>query len=169
MAFDIRTATPAEVKAEAERRAALRSKGLPLAPVRPPDRVASAQVTAHVAPPVPSGSLTTVFVGVHDPYARMNKTERAYALHLERLKANGLIRRWYFEAIRFVLAPGTTYTPDFAVIGADGELYFVEVKGFWREDAKVKIKVAAGLFPFRFKAVQKKKSEFIEQDFTVAI
>ena len=29
-----------------------------------------------------------------------------------------------------------------------------EVKGFWRDDARAKIKIAADLYPFRFIAVQ---------------
>ena len=36
-------------------------------------------------------------------------------------------------------------------------LEFHEVKGFWRDDARVKIKVAAEHFPFKFVAVRKKK------------
>jgi hypothetical protein len=46
------------------------------------------------------------------------------------------------------------YTPDFMVIAEDDVVEFHEVKGgFWRDDAKVKIRVAAELYPmFRFKS-----------------
>lgn len=62
---------------------------------------------------------------------------------------------WYeFEAMKFRLADNTFYTPDFAVMLASGELEMHEVKGFWEDDARVKIKVAARLFPIRFVAVK---------------
>lgn len=37
-------------------------------------------------------------------------------------------------------------------MAADGVLELHEVKGFWSDDARVKIKVAADRFPFRFRA-----------------
>ena len=62
---------------------------------------------------------------------------------------------WYsFEGITLRLADRTTYTPDFVVMLANGELEMHEVKGFWTDDAKVKVKVAAEKFPFRFIAVR---------------
>jgi hypothetical protein len=39
------------------------------------------------------------------------------------------------------------------VLRGDGSLEVHEVKGFWEDDARVKVKVAASLFPFRFIAV----------------
>ena len=39
---------------------------------------------------------------------------------------------------------------------SNGQLEAHEVKGFWEDDAKVKIKVAAELYPFSFVAVTKK-------------
>ena len=38
---------------------------------------------------------------------------------------------------------------------ADGVIEMHEVKGYWTEDARAKIKVAANKFPFRFVAVYK--------------
>ena len=85
----------------------------------------------------------------------MNTTERAYADRLELLRRAGEIRCWRFEPVKFRLAKGTYYTPDFEVITDGGELEYHEVKGFWRDDARVKIKVAARLFDDRrFVAVQ---------------
>ncbi len=88
---------------------------------------------------------------------RMNKTEAAYAGELELRRLAGEVAWFAFEAIKLRLAVKTFYTPDFLVVLADGEVQFHEVKGFWREDARVKIKVAAELFPFAFIAICKTK------------
>jgi len=85
----------------------------------------------------------------------MNKTEAEYAQRLEYGKHTGAILWYKFEAITLKLADDTRYTPDFAVLIAGGEFQLHEVKGFWQDDAKVKIKVAASMFPFRFIAVRK--------------
>ena len=89
-----------------------------------------------------------------------NKTEQAYEEHLERQRALGNILWYRFEGIKLRLADNTFYTPDFAVLGGDGYMECHEVKGFWTDDAKVKIKVAADQYPFRFiafKAIAKSK------------
>ena len=88
---------------------------------------------------------------------KMNKTEARYAEHLERLKLAGEILWYQYEAVTLKLADDTRYTPDFMVLLANGEIEAHEVKGFWRDDARVKIKVAARLFPFRFVAVSMPK------------
>lgn len=90
---------------------------------------------------------------------KMNKTEIAYSQHLEALKSCGEIVWWKFEAIKLRLADNTFYTVDFFVMKASGELEAHEVKGYWMDDARVKIKVAAGLYPFRFIAIQKKSNK----------
>ncbi len=84
----------------------------------------------------------------------MNKSEARYAEHLEaKLRAGEVL--WYkFEGIKFRLADNTFYTPDFAVMAADGRMEAHEVKGFWQDDARVKIKIVAELYPFRFLAVK---------------
>lgn len=84
----------------------------------------------------------------------MNKTEARYSQELELKKRAGLIMHYVFEGITFKLAPDTRYTPDFLVVYLDRfELH--EVKGFFRDDAKVKLKVAASKFPwFVFKLVK---------------
>lgn len=84
----------------------------------------------------------------------MNGTERKYAQHLELLRHANAIAWWKFECLKFRLADNTYYTPDFAVMKTSGEMEMHEVKGFWRDDARVKIKVAADIFPFRFIAVK---------------
>lgn len=83
----------------------------------------------------------------------MNKLEQRYAGHLEQRRLAGEVLWWAYEAVTFRLAKDTRYTPDFVLLLADGLVEFRETKGYWRDDAKVKIKVAAALFPFRFVAV----------------
>jgi len=84
----------------------------------------------------------------------MNKTEKAYGDHLQALQNAGEITWHKFEAVKLRLADNTFYTSDFAVLGKDHVLELHEVKGFWQDDARVKIKVAASLYPFRFIAVK---------------
>ena len=82
----------------------------------------------------------------------MNKAEGAYAAYLELLKAAGEVLWYRFEGLKLRLADNTFYTPDFAVLAADGVLECHEVKGFWMDDARAKIKIAAEMYPFRFRA-----------------
>ena len=84
----------------------------------------------------------------------MNKTETAYDSHLAALQHAGQIKWRKFEGLKLRLADNTFYTPDFAVMAADGVIECHEVKGFWQDDARAKIKVAADLYPFRFIAVK---------------
>lgn len=99
----------------------------------------------------------------------MNSTERAYAAHLELQKAAGLIAWYRFEGVKLRLADNTFYTPDFAVMLTNDEIQMHEVKGFWTDDARVKIKVAAEMYPFRFYAIkaQSKKNGggWVSEDF----
>ncbi len=86
----------------------------------------------------------------------MNKTEAEYAGMLEARKSGGEILWWAYEAVTLKLADNTRYTPDFLVMLADGTLEIHETKGgFIREDGWLKLKVAAGMFPFRFFLCQK--------------
>lgn len=78
------------------------------------------------------------------PKTKLNRDEQRYADTLNQRKQSGDITNWMYEPIKFVLAPRTTYTPDFLIITRDG-IEFVEVKGFLRDDAAVKFKVAAKL------------------------
>lgn len=84
---------------------------------------------------------------------QMNKTEAAYAQRLELLKGAGQVLWWKFEALKLRLADNTFYTPDFAVMVKDGVMECHETKGFWRDDARAKIKIAADMYPFRFFAL----------------
>jgi hypothetical protein len=95
----------------------------------------------------------------------MNKTEQLYAQKLELRKRAGEILDYKFEAVKLKLADKTYYTPDFLVVFPD-HFEFHEVKGFWRDDARVKIKVANQLFPFvKFKAIQLKNKKWQIEEF----
>lgn len=95
------------------------------------------------------------------PLGKMNKTEAAYDNHLQSLRHAGKILWHKFEAIKLRLADATFYTPDFAVLSSDCVMELHEVKGFMMDDANVKIKVAASMYPFRFKLVRKRSSGWV--------
>ena len=99
------------------------------------------------------------------PKRDKNKTEAAYGNYLEALKRAGTVLWYEFEGIKLRLADNTYYTPDYAVIAADGVMDMHEVKGFWRDDARVKIKVAADIYPFRFLAIKKEKDGWEKEAF----
>jgi len=86
----------------------------------------------------------------------MNKLEQDYAATvLEPMKQAGLIQGYEFERLKLRLADKTFYTPDFLVV-RDECFEIHEVKGHWEDDARVKIKVAAEMFPwFLFKAIRR--------------
>lgn len=86
----------------------------------------------------------------------MNKTEAEYAKHLEGQKTLGQIEWYAFEPLSMKIGEEARYKPDFLVMTATGFLECHEVKGFWAEAAKVRIKVAAGMYPFRFVAIRKR-------------
>ena len=95
----------------------------------------------------------------------MNRTEAAYAAMLEIAKRTGQITDYLFEAVKLRLADNTFYTPDFFVVTPE-RFECHEVKGFWRDDARVKIKVAAHQYPWmRFVAIQWKNREWKTEEF----
>lgn len=106
--------------------------------------------------------------GRHKPGV-MNHTESRYAEHLEQMRMLGSIAWYSFESITLKLASDCRYTPDFVVMLPDGLIEMHEVKGFWRDDAKVKIKIASSKFPFRFLAfkprTKKQGGGWIVQEF----
>lgn len=89
----------------------------------------------------------------------MNKTEARYAAHLELRKHAGEVLWYKFEGIKLRLAEKTFYTADFVVMLAGGQLELHEVKGHWEEDARIKIKTAASMYPFRFLGVKASKEK----------
>lgn len=97
----------------------------------------------------------------------MNKLEAAYAAELDRRVKSGEVVKWWYESFRVRLADKTWYTPDFAVILADGAVEYHEVKGFWEEDARVKIKVFAEQYPFVVRAITSVKGLWHEEVWNV--
>jgi hypothetical protein len=85
-----------------------------------------------------------------------NKTEAAYEELLKAMQFTGEILWYRFEGIKLRLADNTFYTPDFFVMNAEGQLEAHECKGHWLDDARVKIKVAAANYPFKFIAAKPK-------------
>lgn len=83
---------------------------------------------------------------------KLNKTEAAYLAYLRCLNT-----KWIgIQNITLKLADDTRLTPDFSFIQNSGRFVFVDVKGFQREDALIKMKVAARQFPmFDFLIVKK--------------
>ena len=104
------------------------------------------------------------FPGPRPQRGVMNKLESQYAVTLESMKQRGEILDYQFEAITFKLGHRCTYTPDFLVVFPD-HFEIHEVKGHWREAARVRIKVAASLYPwFRFVAVTERKRGVFEYE-----
>lgn len=99
-------------------------------------------------------------------FINMNSLEKRYSLHLENLKMAGEILFWRYEPFALHLANRTTYKPDFLVVNRMQEVEIHETKGFWREDARVKIKCASATFPiFTFMGVQWKKGGWVYEQF----
>lgn len=71
---------------------------------------------------------------------KLNKTEAAYG---QLLDADPEVKEWWAQSVTLLLAPDLRYTPDFFVVRSTGALEFHEVKGFERDDARDKFKMAA--------------------------
>jgi hypothetical protein len=95
----------------------------------------------------------------------MNRLEAEYGAYLEHMKHAKAVLWYEFDALKLRLAPATFYTPDFLVMLADETLEIHEVKGFWEDDARVKIKVASDKFPFKFIAITKQKGQWVREEF----
>ena len=88
---------------------------------------------------------------------RMNRTETAFAAYLLGAQCNNLIKRFDFEPEKFRLGESTIYTPDFRLVELDDTITFLDVKGtttvngkskpYYKDDAIVKVKLAATLHP----------------------
>lgn len=95
-------------------------------------------------------------------HGEMNRTEQEHATNLD---FRDDVLWWAYEAITLKLADDTRYTPDFVVMLDDGTIEFHETKALmangkplFQDDARVKLKVAAKLFPmFRFRCFAGRK------------
>ena len=73
---------------------------------------------------------------------------------LELERHAGKVQWWKFEGIKLMLAKNTSLTVDFAILPETDILTLIDVKGskaMVTDDARVKMKLAAELYPFVFK------------------
>lgn len=85
-----------------------------------------------------------------------SKFEADYAKRLQLQLAIGMIRGFAYEADSLEIGLGARYTPDFRVRQLSGAVEYLEIKGYRREAAMVRLRVAAKLYPqFRFVLVTK--------------
>ena len=68
-----------------------------------------------------------------------NKTEAGYEQTIKDAITLGDVAWYRFEGLKLRLADNTFYTPDFAVMLSNGQIECHEVKGFWTDDARVKV------------------------------
>lgn len=152
-----------------------------------PEQVAAAERRIAVnkvrvpLPPIPRDHVAAVLEASARPTREIyrSKWEGLFRDELEMRRLAGEVVWYGYELIRLQLASFTQdgkvktirYTPDFAALEFDvddiiPELVLYEVKGFWREAARVRIKLAASQFPFRFIAVTRSKGEWLTEVFT---
>lgn len=96
----------------------------------------------------------------------MNKTESAYALYLAARMQKGEIGGFEFEHTKRKIGENRCwYTPDFLIwtfVPGGVDLEFHEVKGFMRDDARVKLEAAKLHCPWaRFILVRRKNGSWI--------
>jgi len=90
----------------------------------------------------------------------MNKDEAAYA---ERLRADPEVLELHFNAVKFRLADGAWYTPDFCVVFEHGAVHCVEVKGQRREAGILRFKLAREKYPgINWRMVRRVRGRFEE-------
>lgn len=91
------------------------------------------------------------------PAGVMNKTERQHADNLSSMVACREVIWYGFEVVKFMIGERCWYSPDFMVQLSDRTMEIHEVKGgYVRDDAMVKLKAAAHIYPqFRFVMMQK--------------
>lgn len=134
----------------------LRRRGIPGSPP---------VIDTSVPPFLPPANVAGAFARGRLPDEGMNKTEGAYAQRLELQKRAGDVLWYRYEPLKLRLADGSYYKPDFGVLTSDYLFELHETKGFWREAARVRIKVAAGLFPFKFIAITRKNGGWVREEF----
>jgi hypothetical protein len=88
-----------------------------------------------------------------------SRWEKEYAAELAASSGVGL---WKYEPMRFRLADGAWYKPDFMWIDYSGKIHFDEIKGFERPAAILRWKVAAELYPmFKWRMLTKRDGAWI--------
>lgn len=95
---------------------------------------------------------------------QMNGWETEYGELLERRKQAGEVLWYGFGMIRLRIGKGCMYKPDYFVVLSSGVVECHEVKGFMREAARVRLRVAAERYPFRFVVCRKVDGEWRFED-----
>lgn len=94
---------------------------------------------------------------------KLNGLEKSWLAHLRTLGYPAC--NIFIQCFTLKLADDTRYSPDFTTIEPDGTVTMWETKGFFRDDAKVKIKVAARQYRcFRFVLVTREHGVFIQKE-----
>ena len=84
------------------------------------------------------------------------------------MKAAGVVVGWSYEPTSFQIGEGARYKPDFFVMFADNHDEWHEVKGYRREAAMVRIRVAAKMYPSdRFVLVTKRGGQWHHEPITL--
>ncbi len=107
-----------------------------------------------------------------------NKTERAYAAHLELRKRAGEIKDWFYEPCRLRVADlkrgriasaagrcEIWYTPDFLIIENNDRIVIHELKGRETQAAMNRFRAAAALHHYRFVLVKRDGNGWSEEVF----
>jgi len=94
------------------------------------------------------------------PFKGRSKLEEEFRLSLYVDLQRGNIVWFDYEAMRLRIGKDAYYKPDFVTLSWGGSMTFYEVKGHWREAARVRIRAAAERYRmFSFFAVSKPKGE----------
>jgi hypothetical protein len=96
---------------------------------------------------------------------KQNKTEAAYDNYLAVQKQIGEVLWYEFEPMNLRLADKCFFKVDFLVLTKEMILEVHETKGYWTDDALVKIKAAAEKFPFKFVSKQLVKGKWVTREF----
>lgn len=95
----------------------------------------------------------------HERTKSKNGLEATFAALLEARKQAGELAWYAYEPFRIRLADGCFYRPDFVTVDMEGRTEVYEVKGFMREAARLRLKIATEKLPYPFYIVLKHKGE----------
>lgn len=149
--IDILTASPDEIRAEAERRTALRAAGKPLAIEGDPytERTLGSGSKGMIGKLGPVRSH-----GGRGGAGRRTKWQAEWAGYLHVMQGAGQLVGWREEGFSVALEDPTVegkrvhYRPDFYVVRADGVHELHETKGYLEEDARKTMRWFAQRWPF---------------------
>ena len=82
-----------------------------------------------------------------------SKTERRYYDKLKILKRSGEVL-FFLRQPRFDLPGGVKYLADFQVFWSNGEIEFIDVKGYDTPNSKSKRKMVENVYPIKIKIVK---------------